>query len=192
MFSPALHLTRGANSFTVLSCGFIQVHTPSLATIKTWQRWQTRLDDPCDAPGPAARPCLQKAVPLLSSSQTLRGWRNNLQETSRSLVVISLFFQFFTEHDWPSVIYWIIVTYCYPLLTFVVAIWYRKLPVVGPAALRESWRCHIRGGHPNPPSFVSHSDLQGLQIGDGQMIWLISWFWSKGQCHFWKTVPISI
>ena len=51
-----------------------------------------------------------------------------------------------------------------------------SLAVVGPAALRESWRCHIRGGHPNPPSFVSHSDLQGLvSIGDGQMIWLISW-----------------
>ena len=117
MFSPALHLTRRANSFTVLSCGFIQVHTPSLATIKTWQRWQTRLDDPCDAPGPAARPCLQKAVPLLSSSQTLRGWRNNLKKkSSRSLVVISLFFQFFTEHDWPIVIYWI---YCYLLLPIV-------------------------------------------------------------------------
>ena len=139
------------------------------------------------------------------------------------LYIISLFFQFFTEHDWPSVIYWI---YCYLLLPIVDICCCNLIPqiaVVGPAALRESWRCHIRGGHPNPPSFVSHSDLQGRKrlamakwygwfhgkipenpndimddnwgyphdLGNLHMD-DFGWFWSKGQCHFWKTFPISI
>ncbi len=153
--------------FQLLSCGFIHVQTPSLATIKTWQDASRQGKETTTSPLAVVWNLTSK---IWLAGLVFRKQFHFFPEKMRSRRLVTHMPH--KSKPCKSHFFFVCVLVCLGCLCFFATglyLYYHWIVVISApcpnpfksyqGSLQAGWRCHIRDGHLNLPGCESHSGL---------------------------------